>query len=81
MGAGWIADSESGFLDFAAAAVRANRAGGDAVRIFVAIVRKKLWHHITHADEERARAVINRERGAVAPSNSPLSEILFRAAA
>jgi hypothetical protein len=58
--AGWLPRSEASFLAFAAAAVRANRASGDPVRIFVAIVRRGLWHHITQADEDRARNVINR---------------------
>lgn len=57
----WLPAGEASFLGFTAAAVRANRATGDAVRIFVAVVRRKLWHHISQADEERAREVIGRE--------------------
>jgi hypothetical protein len=56
--AGWLERSEAGFLKFASAAVRANRVSGDAVRVFMGIVRKGLWHHISLSDEERARAVL-----------------------
>ena len=56
--AGWLGRSEANFLNFAGAAVRANRSGGNAVRIFVGIVRKGLWHHISASDEERGRAVL-----------------------
>jgi hypothetical protein len=55
---GWLERSEAAWLNFAAAAVRANRVSGDCVRIFVGIVRKGLWHHISASDEDRARAVI-----------------------
>jgi hypothetical protein len=60
--AGWIERSEPAFLNFAAAAARATRVAGDPVRIFVGIVRRGLWHHITQEQEERAAAVIRRER-------------------
>lgn len=56
--AGWLRDSEANLLNFAAAAVRANRAVGDSVRIFVGIVRKGLWHHISASDEERGAHVL-----------------------
>jgi hypothetical protein len=75
----WLPRGEASFLAFAAAAVRANRATGDPVRIFVAIVKRKLWHHITQADEERARAVVAREH----PTGMPafVRELIERAAA
>jgi hypothetical protein len=39
-----------------AAAVRANGVrDGDPVRVFMGIVRRRLWSHITEAQEERAR--------------------------
>jgi hypothetical protein len=78
---GWLQRSEASFLAFAAAAVRANRAQGDPVRIFVAIVRRKLWHHITHADEERARVVIARANAFGATRDALTRELLRRAAA
>jgi hypothetical protein len=60
--AGWIERGEAAFLNFTAAAVRATRASGDPVRIFVSIVRNKLWHFITHDQEVRATEIIRRER-------------------
>ncbi len=56
--AGWLERSEANFLNFAAAAVRANRASGDSVRIFVGIVKRKLWGHISQAEEGRARQLL-----------------------
>jgi hypothetical protein len=47
----------------------------------VAIVRRKLWHHIAHADEERARVVISRANGFGAGHNPLTRELLRRAAA
>ena len=56
----WIGDSESEYLNFVAASVRAVQARGDSVRIFVAIVRKRLWAHITQAEEDQARCAIKK---------------------
>lgn len=50
----WLERSEANRRNFVAAAVRAVQAHGDPVRIFVAIVRRRLWHHITQSQEERA---------------------------
>jgi hypothetical protein len=58
--ANWLKASEANFQNFVAAAVRATRIEGDSVRIFVTIVRKGLWHHITQAQEDRAREVISK---------------------
>ncbi len=58
----WLERSEASFLNFAAAAVRANRAAGNSVRIFVGIVKKRLWHHVTGAEEDRAVASLKRYR-------------------
>ena len=60
--AGWLQPSEANFLNFAAAAVRANRAAGDSVRIFIGIIRRGLWHHISASDEERGTAVLRSVR-------------------
>lgn len=57
---GWIERGEAAFLNFAAAAVRANRVGREPVRAFVAIVRKRLWHHLSVADEEQAICSLRR---------------------
>lgn len=58
----WIKSSEASALDFIAAAVRAREVGRDAARVFVAIVRRGLWHHITQAQEDRARIALVRFR-------------------
>jgi hypothetical protein len=64
--AGWLVASEANRTNFVAAAARATRARGDAVRIFVAIVRRGLWHHITGEEEARAVAAVKRlERSTV----------------
>ena len=42
----WLPDCEANLRNFVGAAVRATRVSGDAVRIFVGIVRRGLWHHI-----------------------------------
>src|SRR5262249_30501739 len=55
--------SENTALNWLAAAVRANSVrGGDSVRVFVGIVRRGLWSHITQAQEERARVALARFR-------------------
>lgn len=63
----WISRSEADFQNFVAAAVRVTRLAPDAlrtdpVRVFVGIVKKRLWHHVTAAQEERAREVISKHR-------------------
>jgi hypothetical protein len=59
----WLLHSESMVLNWISAAVHARSAkDGDPVRIFVTIVKKKLWHHITNHDEDIARAALNRFR-------------------
>lgn len=62
VGVGWLAGSEANALNFVAAAVRAREVDGDPVRVFVGIVRRGLWHHITQAQEERARRALSRFR-------------------
>jgi hypothetical protein len=59
---GWLAGSEANALNFAAAAVRAREVDGDPARVFVSLVRRGLWHHITQAQEERARRALSRFR-------------------
>jgi hypothetical protein len=58
----WLAHSEANLRNFVGAAARATRVDGDAVRVFVGIVRRGLWHHLTIADEERAINALKRER-------------------
>lgn len=61
--AAWIRNSEADFLNWVAAAVRANTVPArDPVRVFVAIVRRHRWELITQAQEDRARAAIRHYR-------------------
>lgn len=59
---GWINHNEANVLNWLSAAVRAKevarKQGGDPVRIFVTIVKKKLWHLITNEQEDYARQVL-----------------------
>jgi hypothetical protein len=57
-----IEASEAGAINFLAAAVRAKSVSGDAPRIFMGIIRKKLWKNITQADENRALLALKRFR-------------------
>jgi hypothetical protein len=69
---GMLADSEASFLNWVAAAVRAKTvAARDPVRVFMGIVRRGLWTHITGADEDRARSAINRYRASTMEPTSP----------
>lgn len=56
----WLVRSEANRQNFVAAAVRASRAVGDPARIFVCIVRRRLWHHITQDEEIRAVSALKR---------------------
>lgn len=58
----WLSDSEANIRNFVAAAARATRVDGDPVRVFIGIVRKGLWHHLTGEDEDRASSALRRER-------------------
>lgn len=59
VGKGIIGHSDSAALNWLAAAIRANGVrDGDPVRIFVGIVRRRLWSHITQVQEERARQAL-----------------------
>ena len=59
----WLRESEMDALNFLAAAVRARFGKArDPVRVFVAIVKRGLWTHITCAEEERARVALARHR-------------------
>lgn len=59
---GLIESTEAGAINFLAAAVRAKTVLGDAPRVFMGIVRGKLWKNITQADEDRALAALRRFR-------------------
>jgi hypothetical protein len=67
--AGIVERSDASYLNWFAAAVRAKTtSAGDPVRLFLGIVRKRLWHHITQEQEDRARRAIVRYRCGRAPS-------------
>jgi hypothetical protein len=60
---GRVNHSESQVLNWVAAAVRAKTVpNGDPVRIFMGIVIRGLWHHVTQEQEERARRALARYR-------------------
>jgi hypothetical protein len=58
----WLTDSEAGFRNFVSAALRATRAGGRVGAIFVGIVKRGLWQHVTQEQERDALAVLRRYR-------------------
>jgi hypothetical protein len=57
-----IEPTEANAINFIGAAARATRVEGDAPRIFMGIIRGKLWKNITDADEDRALAALRRYR-------------------
>ena len=57
-----IEGTEAGAINFLAAAVRAKAVPGDPSRVFMGIIRKKLWANITQADEDRALSALKRYR-------------------
>ncbi len=59
---GLIETTEAGAINFLAAAVRARTVLGDAPRIFMGLIRGKLWKNITQADEDRALVALKRYR-------------------
>jgi hypothetical protein len=59
----WVRDSEADFLNWLAAAVRAQTVEARCpVKVFLGIVKKGRWEFITHAQEDRARAAMIRNR-------------------
>jgi hypothetical protein len=68
---GMARGGEAGRVEFLAAAVHATTMGTrNASGLFAAIVRRKLWHHITQADEDRARRAIARAAAGSTPARS-----------
>ena len=57
-----IEGSEANAINFIAAAARATSVSGDAPRIFMGIIRAKLWHHISSKDEDRALSALRNYR-------------------
>lgn len=60
---GWLVPGEANRLNVFAAAVRAREVGGDPPRVFVTLLRRRLWHHVTQAQEDRARKALGRASG------------------
>ena len=58
----WLEPSEANVRNFVCAALRATRAGGRVGAIFVAIVQRRLWHHITQEQEDTALRVLRNYR-------------------
>lgn len=58
-----IEPTEANAINFIGAAARATRVEGDAPRIFMGIIRGKLWKNITQGDEDRALGALRRYRG------------------
>ena len=56
-----ITHSEANALNWVSASIRARETENPA-RIFMGIIKKKLFHHVTQAQEETARNAINRRR-------------------
>jgi hypothetical protein len=60
---GLIENSEASAINFLAAAVRARSVeAGDSVKVFMGIIRKKLWKNIRMADEDRALLALRKYR-------------------
>ncbi len=56
---GWVKNCEADALNFFGAAIRARTAtNGNPVRIFVSLVKRRLWNHITLAQETDARRML-----------------------
>jgi hypothetical protein len=60
---GWLVPGEANRLNVLAAAVRAREVGRDPPRVFVTLLRRRLWHHVTQAQEDRARRALARASG------------------
>jgi hypothetical protein len=66
---GWLGDCEADALNFFAAAVRARSTPArDPVRVFVALIRGRRWGHVTQAQENEARRMLQPQRVEGSPS-------------
>jgi hypothetical protein len=66
---GWLRDCEADALNFFAAAVRARSTPTrDPVRVFVALIRGRRWGHVTQAQENEARRMLQPQRVEGSPS-------------
>ncbi len=56
---GWVRDCQADTLNFFAAAVRARSTSSrDPIRVFVGLVRGRLWGHLTQTQEDEARRML-----------------------
>ena len=84
VGASVVRASEASLLNWVAAAIRAKTVSSrDTVRVFLGIVKKGLYHHITHEQEERARrAVLHyKEVGCNPEVNQLIKHLMMKKAA
>ena len=51
-----------GAINLISAAARAARVGGEPPKVFMGIIRRKLWNHIAQADEDRALTALRKYR-------------------
>ena len=66
---GWLPNCEADALNFFAAAVRARSTPArDPVRVFVALIRGRRWGHVTQAQENEARRMLQPQRVEGSPS-------------
>ncbi len=56
----WLPDCQASIQNFVAAATRAVQVAGNAVKIFVGIVKRGLWNYITQGQEEDSLRILNR---------------------
>ena len=70
----WIKRSEASWIAWVAAAVRAQRLGTEqqGIKLFVAIIRQRLYDHISQAEEDEARRLIHQHRDAAPQGVSQL---------
>jgi hypothetical protein len=57
-----MSHSESSVLNFLSAAVKARSFGERGPKIFMGLIKRQLWSHISNQDESRARVALNRVR-------------------
>ena len=71
----WLPDCENSIRNFVGAATRSRQVEGNPVKIFVGIVKKGLWHHVTQAQEDMGLKNLNCYRAknplSVCPSIQP----------
>ncbi len=60
---GFVSGGDADALNFLAAGIRANEIkDGDPTRVFMGLIKRRLWGHLTQAQEDRAAAALRRFR-------------------